>query len=172
MPAAVYSDVPQLSTPLGSDGGSARGKNPKRDALLDVQSDRDFLGVVSQWPDGTRSPDVSQRTRVPIDELRVLIVEAMQKVLGDQGKQVAAADPSEDVSSFLGMNGSRTMRLLAGGQDNDEIARQCGASRKTVKRWIERIYRDLRIDTKEPLNPRVVAARHYYLAIGVPNTTE
>ena len=99
------------------------------------------------------------------------LIEAMEKVLGDQGELVAA-DPSEDVFTFLGTNGSRTLRLLAGGYDNDEIARQCGVSRKTVERWIERIYRDLRIDTKGPLNPRVAAARHYYLAIGVPDTAE
>jgi DNA-binding NarL/FixJ family response regulator len=67
---------------------------------------------------------------------------------------------------------SRTLRLLAEGYDNDEIARRCGVSRKTVERWIEQVYRDLGIETKGLLNPRVAAARRFFLSVGIPSTRE
>lgn len=100
------------------------------------------------------------------------LIEAMEKVLSDQAELVADGSTSDDIFAFLGTNGSRTLRLLAGGYDNEEIARRCGVSRKTVERWVEQVYRDLGIDTKGPLNPRVAAVRHFYLAVGVPSVDE
>lgn len=100
------------------------------------------------------------------------LIEAMEKVLSDQGDLVAGGPKSDDVFDFLGSNGSRTLRLLASGYDNEEIARRCGVSRKTVERWVEQVYRDLGIDTKGSLNPRVAAVRHFYLAVGVPSVEE
>lgn len=100
------------------------------------------------------------------------LIEAMEKVLSDQGELVTDGSKSGDVFDFLGGNGSRTLRLLASGYDNEEIARRCGVSRKTVERWVEQVYRDLGIDTKGPLNPRVAAVRHFYLAVGVPSVEE
>jgi DNA-binding NarL/FixJ family response regulator len=84
------------------------------------------------------------------------LIEAMERVLLEQ----------EDLV------GSRTLRLIAEGYDNEEIARRCGVSRKTVERWIEQVYRDLGIDTKGSLNPRVAAARRFFFAVGVPGSPE
>lgn len=98
------------------------------------------------------------------------LIEAMEKVLREQGDQVTTESRSTDVFAHLGATGSRVLRLLAEGYDNDEIARRCDVSRKTVERWIEQLYRDLAIDTKGSLNPRVAAARRFYLSVGVPGT--
>jgi DNA-binding NarL/FixJ family response regulator len=96
----------------------------------------------------------------------------MEKVLGEQDNVVTEDKGAEDVFAFLGSSGSRALRLLAEGYDNEEIARRCGVSRKTVERWIEQIYRDLGIDTKGTLNPRVAAARRFFFAVGVPVAEE
>jgi len=96
------------------------------------------------------------------------LIDAMEKVLREQGDLVAEDGKTQDEFAFLGSNGSRALRLLAEGFDNEEIARRCGVSRKTVERWIEQIYRDLGIDTKGTLNPRVAAARRFFFAVGVP----
>jgi DNA-binding NarL/FixJ family response regulator len=96
------------------------------------------------------------------------LIDAIEKVLGEQWDLVAEDSKTEDEFAFLGTNGSRALRLLAEGYDNEEIARRCGVSRKTVERWIEQIYRDLGIDTKGALNPRVAAARRFFFAVGVP----
>ena len=96
----------------------------------------------------------------------------MEKVLREQNDLVAEDKKTEDVFAFLGSNGSRALRLLAEGYDNEEIARRCDVSRKTVERWIEQIYRDLGIDTKGKWNPRVAAARRFFFAVGVPGVEE
>lgn len=100
------------------------------------------------------------------------LLEAMEKVLHDQLDPVAEQRDDEAVFAALGVNGSRTLRLLAEGYDNDEIARRCGVSRKTVERWIEQVYRNLGIDTRGPLNPRVTAARLFLLGIADPETRD
>jgi DNA-binding NarL/FixJ family response regulator len=100
------------------------------------------------------------------------LIEAMEKVLRDQADTVTEKTHVDDVFAFLGVNGSRTLRLLAEGYDNEEIARRCGVSRKTVERWIEMLYRDLGIDTRGALNPRVAAARRYFFSVGVPGAKE
>ena len=96
------------------------------------------------------------------------LIESMEKVLREEENLVTEDNEAEDVFAFLGINGSRALRLLAEGYDNEEIARRCRVSRKTIERWIEQIYRDLGIDTKGLLNPRVTAARRFFFAVGVP----
>jgi DNA-binding NarL/FixJ family response regulator len=100
------------------------------------------------------------------------LIEAMEKVLREQTDSVINQPNADNVFEFLGTNGSRTLRLLAEGFDNDEIARRCNVSRKTVERWIEQVYRDLGIDTKGALNPRVAAARRFFFAVGVPGVRD
>jgi DNA-binding NarL/FixJ family response regulator len=100
------------------------------------------------------------------------LIEAMENVFREQADPIPVQRENDDVFAFLGANGSRTLRLLAEGYDNEEIARRCGVSRKTIERWIEQIYRDMGIDTKGSLNPRVAAARRFFFAVGVPGTTE
>lgn len=100
------------------------------------------------------------------------LIEAMERLLQEQADAIPEREPTSDVFAFLGSNGSRTLRLLAEGFDNDEIARRCGVSRKSVERWIEQLYRDLGIGTKGSLNPRVAAARRYFLTVGVPGAIE
>lgn len=100
------------------------------------------------------------------------LIDAMEKVLLEQANPVTEKPDADDVFAFLGVNGSRTLRLLAEGFDNEEIARRCGVSRKTVERWIEQLYRDLGIDTRGSLNPRVAAARRFFFAVGIPGPKE
>lgn len=100
------------------------------------------------------------------------LIEAMEKVLSEQEDPATESQSTDNAFAFLGVNGSRALRLLAEGYDNEEIARRCGVSRKTVERWIEQVYRDLGIDTKGLLNPRVAAARRFFFAVGVPGAKE
>jgi DNA-binding NarL/FixJ family response regulator len=100
------------------------------------------------------------------------LIDAMEKVLSERVDAVKDQRDANDVFAFLGPNGSRTLRLLAEGFDNDEIARRSGVSRKTIERWIEQVYRDLGIDTKGSLNPRVAAARRFFFAVGVPGARD
>jgi DNA-binding NarL/FixJ family response regulator len=99
------------------------------------------------------------------------LIAAMERVLSEQANLVTEASRPVDPFSFLSATSSRVLRLLARGYDNDEIARRSDVSRKTVERWIEQMYRDMGIDTKGPLNPRVEAARRFFLTVGVPENS-
>jgi DNA-binding NarL/FixJ family response regulator len=57
--------------------------------------------------------------------------------------------------------------LIAQGYNNTEIAARMNLSVKSVERWIETIYRELGFDSQAKINPRVEAARQYYLIAGI-----
>jgi len=128
--------------------------------------------IASATNDGLALPSGVGFLRKHLVSDQAYLIDAMEKVLREQNDLVAEDKKTEDVFAFLGSNGSRALRLLAEGYDNDEIARRCDVSRKTVERWIEQIYRDLGIDTKGKLNPRVAAARRFFFAVGVPGVEE
>ncbi len=128
--------------------------------------------VASATTDGLGLPPGVGFLRKHLVSDQAYLIEAMEKVLHEQMDPVTDVREADDAFAFLGVNGSRTLRLLAEGYDNEEIARRCGVSRKTVERWIEQLYRDLGIDTRGALNPRVTAARRFFFAVGVPSTTE
>jgi len=104
--------------------------------------------IASATTDGLALPSGVGFLRKHLVSDQAYLIDAMEKVLREQNDLVAEDKKTEDVFAFLGSNGSRALRLLAEGYDNDEIARRCDVSRKTVERWIEQIYRDLGIDTK------------------------
>ena len=128
--------------------------------------------IASATTDGLALPSGVGFLRKHLVSDQAYLIDAMEKVLREQNDLVTEDKKTEDVFAFLGSNGSRALRLLAEGYDNDEIARRCDVSRKTVERWIEQIYRDLGIDTKGKLNPRVAAARRFFFAVGVPGVEE
>lgn len=128
--------------------------------------------ITSATTDGLQLPAGVGFLRKHLVSDQAYLIEAMEKVLREQENLVLPEQEGEDVFAFLGVNGSRTLRLIAEGYDNEEIARRCGVSRKTVERWIEQVYRDLGIDTKGLLNPRVAAARRFFFAVGVPSSSD
>lgn len=128
--------------------------------------------IASATTDGLQLPPGVGFLRKHLVSDQAYLIEAMEKVLREQEDLVTEEQQTGDAFAFLGTNGSRTLRLIAEGYDNEEIARRCGVSRKTVERWIEQIYRDLGIDTRGLLNPRVAAARRFFFAVGVPGSSE
>jgi DNA-binding NarL/FixJ family response regulator len=126
--------------------------------------------IASVNTDGLALPPGVGLLRKHLVSDKAYLIEALEMVLREEGNLVKKEEEAEDVFAFLGFNGSRALRMLAAGYDNEEIALRCTVSRKTVERWIEQIYRDLGIDTKGSLNPRVAAARRFFFAIGVPGT--
>ena len=126
--------------------------------------------IASVNTDGLALPPGVGLLRKHLVSDKAYLIEALEKVLREEGNLVKKEEEAEDAFAFLGFNGSRALRMLAAGYDNEEIALRCSVSRKTVERWIEQIYRDLGIDTKGSLNPRVAAARRFFFAIGVPGT--
>jgi DNA-binding NarL/FixJ family response regulator len=62
--------------------------------------------------------------------------------------------------------GLAVLRLLAEGHSNQEIAKRASLSVKSVERWLERIYREMKLDTDGSVNLRVAAVRRYLKETG------
>jgi DNA-binding NarL/FixJ family response regulator len=92
---------------------------------------------------------------------------AIEKVLTDRSQEVRQDQPAENLISKLSPQAIKVIGLVAQGYTNTEIALRINLSIKSVERWIDTIYKDLYIDAKGPINPRVEAARQYYLAAGI-----
>lgn len=100
------------------------------------------------------------------------LLEAIEKVFAERAAEVRQDARPEVAFGGLSEQSQRVLRLLAEGFNNAQIAIRCDASVKSVERWIDRIYKDLGIDTKGDMNPRVEAARQYYLTVGVPQPSD
>lgn len=96
------------------------------------------------------------------------LLSAIEDVLRERESPQAAQSESID-RPFANLNDKayKVLQLLAEGFNNPEIARQMGLSVKAIERWIEIIYSELKIEVKGDLNPRVEAARQYFLVAGV-----
>ena len=101
-----------------------------------------------------------------VNDIQYLLA-AIEKVLTDRSQEVRQDQPAENLISKLSPQAIKVIGLVAQGYTNTEIALRINLSIKSVERWIDTIYKDLYIDAKGPINPRVEAARQYYLAAGI-----
>lgn len=99
------------------------------------------------------------------------LLNAIEKVLTDRHSEVRQDQPVTSPISQLGSQAIKVLALVAQGYNNTEIALRMDLSVKSVERWIENIYRELNIDSKGAINPRVEAARQYYLIAGISHRT-
>jgi len=95
------------------------------------------------------------------------LLNAIEKVLADRHDEVRQDEPVTNALSPLGTQAMKVLNLIAQGYNNTEIASRMNLSVKSVERWIETIYRELEINSKGGINPRVEAARKYYLIAGI-----
>lgn len=99
------------------------------------------------------------------------LLNAIEKVLNDRHAEVRQDQPVTSPIARLGSQAIKVLNLVAQGYNNTEIALRMDLSVKSVERWIETIYRELKIDSKGAINPRVEAARQYYLIAGITHRT-
>jgi DNA-binding NarL/FixJ family response regulator len=95
------------------------------------------------------------------------LLDAIEKVLTDRPQEVRQDQPIENSISALNEQALKVLALVAQGYTNTEIALRMNLSIKSIERWIDTIYKELNIESKGPINPRVEAARQYYLATGI-----
>lgn len=111
-------------------------------------------------------PNVGFLRKHLVSDLQYLL-NAIEKVLTDRPGEVRQDEPSENPLSQLGPQALKVLALIAQGYNNTEIAVRMELSVKSVERWIESIYKELNIESKGAINPRVEAARRYYLIAGI-----
>ena len=89
-------------------------------------------------------------------------------VLSDNGDSVREGGEHSSPLGALSAKQLEILRLIALGYTNEHIARLKGAGLSTVERWVIQIFRDLGIDTRGELNPRVEATRIFVAESTVP----
>lgn len=99
------------------------------------------------------------------------LVEAINKVLADRPFEVRQDQNLEEAFRALPARGQEVLKLLAESFSNQEIAARTGLSVKSVERWIERIYQELKIESSSSVNARVAAATRYLREIGAADKT-
>lgn len=111
-------------------------------------------------------PNVGFLRKHLVNDMQYLL-SAIEKVLTDRPQEVRQDEALDSPISKLGNQAIKVLSLVAQGYNNTEIALRMNLSVKSVERWIEIIYRELGIESKGAFNPRVEAARQYYLIAGI-----
>jgi DNA-binding NarL/FixJ family response regulator len=101
-----------------------------------------------------------------VNDMEYLLT-AIEKVLTDHPEEVRQDETELTVIAKLNPQAVKVWALIAQGYNNTEIAARMNLSVKSVERWIETIYRELGFDSQAKINPRVEAARQYYLIAGI-----
>jgi DNA-binding NarL/FixJ family response regulator len=115
-------------------------------------------------------PNVGFLRKHLVNDVSYLLT-AIEKVLTDRPAEVRQDEPLVSPLAQLGNQAIKVLNLVAQGYNNTEIASRMNLSVKSVERWIETIYRELNIDSRGAINPRVEAARQYYLIAGISQRT-
>jgi DNA-binding NarL/FixJ family response regulator len=121
----------------------------------------------SATADGLDLPDGVGFLRKHLVNDVTYLLDAIELVLSDHPDEVRQDLPNASPLANLSPQALKVLTLVAQGYNNTEIAIRMKLSIKSVERWIETIYRELQIDTKSGINPRVEVARRYYLIAGI-----
>ena len=115
-------------------------------------------------------PNVGFLRKHLVNDVSYLLT-AIEKVLTDRHAEVRQDEPLASPIAQLGNQAMKVLNLVAQGYNNTEIASRMNLSVKSVERWVETIYRELKLDSRGAINPRVEAARQYYLIAGISQRT-
>ena len=96
------------------------------------------------------------------------LVQAIEKVLTDSDRDVRHDDDPSRPLGNLSEKQLTFLRLMALGYTNDAMARESGLALSSVERWVVGIFKDMGIDSRGEVNPRVEAVRRYVAAAGIP----
>jgi DNA-binding NarL/FixJ family response regulator len=133
-------------------------------AILILTKHANALSATSEGLD--LPPGVGFLRKHLVNDLKYLL-SAIEKVLSDHPEEVRQDEPVSSPVARLNPQAVKVWALIAQGYNNTEIAVQMNLSVKSVERWIDSIYRELNIESKVKINPRVEAARQYYLIAGI-----
>jgi DNA-binding NarL/FixJ family response regulator len=96
------------------------------------------------------------------------LLASIEAVMTDRSREARHDRDSGKPLEALSFKHIEVLRLMATGYTNEHIARVKGVALSTVERWTAEIFRDLGIDGKGGVNPRVEAVRQFIAAAGIP----
>lgn len=141
-------------------------------ALTERRPDVAIL-VLTKYPDAQNAtsdgvdlpPEVGFLRKQLVTEPAQL-VSAIEQVLADRPDEVRHDKNSRKAFPEMPERGLLVLRLLSEGHSNQEIAKRTSLSVKSVERWLERIYREMNLETDGSVNLRVAAVRRYLKETG------
>lgn len=96
------------------------------------------------------------------------LIGAIEKVLTDADRDVRHDDDPTRPLGNLSEKQLSFLRLMALGYTNDAMAKETGLAVSSVERWVVGIFRDMGIESRGDVNPRVEAVRRYVAVAGIP----
>lgn len=96
------------------------------------------------------------------------LIGAIEKVLTDADRDVRHDDDPGRPLGNLSEKQLMFLRLMALGYTNDAMAKEAGLAVSSVERWVVGIFRDMGIESRGNVNPRVEAVRRYVAVAGIP----
>lgn len=96
------------------------------------------------------------------------LLASIDAVMANSPQQAQHRLDADEPLAALSAKHLDVLRLMSAGYTNERIAQIKGVAQSTVERWSVEIFRDLGIDTKADVNPRVEAVRRFIAAAGMP----
>jgi DNA-binding NarL/FixJ family response regulator len=96
------------------------------------------------------------------------LLEQLESVLDDSVAEVRHDLVEVSPLSALTPRQLEVLRLMAMGYTNEFIAQYTGASLSSVERWVMQVFRVLKVNTNNHVNPRVEAVRIFGMTSGLP----
>lgn len=161
-PDAVITDIDLGQGPSGLDLVESLARRAPHVAVL----------VLSNYPILRQHPVHKERRLAYLDKRLVggseEVVAALESALREESEAPSSSTAADAAIARLSVPQLETLRLMAEGLSNAEIAARRGASKRATESLIRRTIAALGIEPDERKNPRVQAVRLYYRATGVP----
>ena len=161
-PDAVVTDIDLGAGPSGLDLVETLARTAPHVSVL----------VLSNYPILRQHPVHKERKLAYLDKRHVdgsrELVAALEAVLRDDKAMVQASGEAGAALARLSAPQLETLRLMAEGYSNAEIAARRGISKRANESLIRRMIATLGIVPDERMNPRVQAVRLYFRSTGLP----
>jgi len=150
----------------------ARPNGAELAVILNLRAPHCAIVFLTNYPNAAALPAVPTGStfvnKASVDSVDGLI-EAVNATLADASLNIASgSQPAQDVVGALTRVQLDTLRLIAQGCSNAEIAKQRGSSMRAVEKAVARTFEALGLNSSPSLNPRVAAATLYARTFGLP----
>lgn len=161
-PDAVMTDIDLGPGPSGLDLVETLARTAPHIAVL----------VLSNYPILRQHPVHADRQLAYLDKRLVAssseVIDALEAALHNEADKQRADDEATAAVARLTRQQLETLRMMAEGLSNAEIAARRGISKRSAESLIQRTISTLGITPDERLNPRVQAVRLYFQSAGIP----
>lgn len=134
------------------------------------------LIVVSNYPNPVSAglPRQLPEDAAFVNKASVTDAGALLQVVEDTLRNQGSIEVSAQASPVASLSPAQiaTLRMLAMGWSNAEIAKRRGSTLRSVERMVHRVFAELGLTGDSSINPRVEAVKMYVSVFGIPMSAE